>query len=141
MTRSRSAVRWLSCLLLLFATGVAHAQGTTSRLVGTVKDTSGAVVPRATVTLLNQGTGGAFMTVTTDAGSYVFEAVQVGVYTVTVELQGFKKVVSAGHRVVIAEPTTVNVTLEAGAIAESVEVTARSETVQVSTSGNIGTNY
>ncbi len=68
-----------------------HAQGTTSRLVGTVKDTSGAVVPGASVTLLNQGTGGEFMTVTTDAGSYVFEAVQVGVYTVRVELQGFKE--------------------------------------------------
>ena len=141
MTRGRLAVRLLSFVLLLFAADLAHAQGTTSRLVGTVTDTSGAVVPGASVMLLNQGTGVDFMTMTTDAGSYVFEAVQVGLYTVTVELQGFKKVVSTGHRVVIAEPTTVNVTLEAGAIAESVEVTARRETVQVSTSGNIGSNY
>jgi hypothetical protein len=141
MTQGRLPVWLFSSLLLLLAAHVAHGQGTTSRLVGTVTDTSGAVVRGATVTLLNQGTGGKFMTVTTEAGTYVFEAVQVGVYTVSIELQGFKKVLAAGHRVVIGEPSTVNLTLEPGAVAESVEVTAQPETVQVSTSGNIGTNY
>jgi hypothetical protein len=123
-------------------TGVGAAgQGTTSRLVGVVKDTSGGVIPGATVTLTNEATGASFFTVTTAAGTYVFEAVQVGVYTVTVELQGFKKFVSSGNRVVIGEPTTVNVTLEPGGLAETIEVRAASEVVQVSTSGNIGTNF
>lgn len=138
----RSTVAWLLCsILVLVESRLALAQGTTSRLVGLVRDTSGAVVPGATVTLTNEGTGASFFTMTTQAGAYVFEAVQVGVYTVTVELQGFKKLVSTGNRVIIAEPTTVNVTLEPGGLAETVEVRGRSEAVQVSTSGNIGTNF
>lgn len=135
-------------LLVLAAVGLlyagdapAAAQGTTSRVVGLVKDTSGGIIPGATVTLTNEGTGASFVTVTTAAGTYTFEAVQVGVYTVTVELQGFKKFVSSGHRVVIGEPTTVNVTLEPGGLAETIEVRAAREVVQVSTSGNIGTNF
>jgi len=77
-------------------------------------DSSGAIVPDATVSLLNEGTKATFTTKTTSSGSYVFDAVQVGTYTVEVTAQGFKKFVGRENAVSIGQPTTVNVTLSSG---------------------------
>jgi len=124
--------------LLFFVSVSAWAQGTTSRVVGVVSDSSGAVVPGSKVTLTNEATGVAFNTETTAAGNYVFEAVQVGSYRVEVEAAGFKKFAATGNRLSIGAPLTVNVTLQVGALAEAVEVTGAAEVVQTSTSGNFG---
>jgi len=113
-------------------------QGTSSRLVGTVVDSSGAIIPDATVTLVNEGTKATFTTKTTTAGTYVFDAVQVGTYTVEVTAQGFKKFVGRGNAVSIGQPTTVNVSLTLGAVSESVEVSGVAEVVQTDSSGNFG---
>ena len=134
-------------LLALVATSVmcgvapAAAQGTTSRVVGTVIDTSGGKVPGATVTLTNEATGVSFNTVTNETGNYSFEAVQVGRYTLTVELDGFKKFVSTTNTVNIGDPTTINAELAPGGLTESVEVHASGQIVQTSTSGNLGTTF
>jgi hypothetical protein len=138
--------RWLRtlavvCLMTTWAGATAYGQGTTSRVVGTVTDTTGAVIPGASVTLTNDDTGVSFESVTSATGQYAFEAVQVGKYTVTVQLQGFKKFVSTGNPVNIGTPTTINATLAAGGLEESVEVRATSQIVQTSTSGNIGTTF
>jgi hypothetical protein len=138
--------RGFSALLTAFILATAglvsaHAQGTTSRVTGTVTDGSGARLPGATVTLTNDATGVTFTTVSSETGNYLFEAVQVGRYTVTVELQGFKKFVSTANPVAIGEPTTVNAALELGTVAESVEVRAASQVVQTSSSGNLGTTF
>lgn len=124
---------------VLIMTATAWAQGTTSRVVGTVLDPQGAVVPEAQVTLTNEATQVSFTTETTSAGTYVFDSVQVGTYTVTVEKQGFRKFVSKGNQLTIGQPMTVNVTLEVGDIAEVIEVQGSAELVQTSTSGNFGT--
>jgi hypothetical protein len=129
----------LTCALALASS--AAAQGTTSRVLGTVLDQSGAVVPGATVTLTNESTGISFTTVTTGAGTYTFEAIQIGTYTVTMELPGFKKSVSPGIPVNISEPTTVNARLEPGGVTDTVEVLGASPVVQTGTSGNIGTTF
>jgi hypothetical protein len=89
---------WLTAVFVLIALSLGapapvSAQGTTSRVSGTVTDTTGAVLPGATVTLTNDDTGVSFETVTGPSGQYLFEAVQVGRYTVTVQLSGFKKFV------------------------------------------------
>jgi hypothetical protein len=138
MLRKNLLTLWLVALV---AASPAFAQGTTSRLLGVVTDQTGAVVPGATVTLTNEATGVSFTTVTTGAGTYTFEAIQVGTYTVSVELQGFKKFVARGNPINISEPTTVNVKLEPGGIEQQVEVTAAAPVVQTSTSGNIGTTF
>src|SRR5215472_4417575 len=124
--------------LLLLACAWVFGQGTTSRLVGTVTDTSGSIVPGAQVTLTNEGTGVSFSTTTTQAGTYVFEALQVGNYRVDVAAAGFKKFSSTGNHVIVSEPTTVNARLEVGATAETVEVSGAAEIVQTNTSGNFG---
>lgn len=127
--------------LTVWGAAFVHAQGTTSRVAGVVTDTSGAVLPGATVTLTNDGTGVAFSSVTNESGAYAFDAVQVGRYTIVVELQGFKRFVSSGNPVTIGEPTTVNAALQLGQVTEAVEVTASSQVVQTGTSGNLGSTF
>lgn len=134
-------VRRLFVALWLVATcaSFAAAQGTTSRLVGQVSDATGGVLPGVTVTIANEATGVSFTTVTSDVGRYAFEALVSGVYTVSAELAGFKTFSGTSYRVEIGQPTTVNIRLEPGDIAETVQVVGSSEVVQVSTSGNLGT--
>jgi hypothetical protein len=124
--------------LVFCAASLAWGQGTTSKVVGLVQDPTGAVIPGAAVTLTNQSTSVSFSTQTTAAGTYVFESVQIGVYTLEVEAAGFKKFISTGNALTIGQPLTINVTLEIGAVAEVVEVTETYERVQTSTSGNFG---
>jgi hypothetical protein len=128
----------LSLCLILGLAAPAFAQGTTSRVTGTVLDASGAVVPEANVTLTNEATSVSFTTQTTDTGTYVFDSVQVGTYTVAVEKAGFKKFVSTSNPVNVNQPATVDVSLSAGDIAEVVTVEASAELVQTSSSGNFG---
>jgi hypothetical protein len=117
---------------------IANGQGTTSRVTGTVQDANGASVPGAKVTLTNEATAVSFTTDTSESGAYAFDLVQVGNYSLTVEKQGFKKFVSQKNPVNVNQPATINVTLEAGGLTETVTVQAGAEQVQTSTSGNIG---
>src|SRR3982751_5340469 len=111
----------LAALLFAFDRSVL-SQGTTSRVTGTVTDTSGATVAGATVTLTNEGTGVALTTETSDTGAYVFDLIQIGKYQVTVEKGGFKRFVSPGNTVNINQPATVNVALEVGDVSATVTV-------------------
>ena len=123
---------------VLFLSVCAFPQGTTSRAVGTIQDASGAAVSGATVRIVNEGTNGTFTTQASETGSYVFEALQPGSYTLTVEAAGFKKFTTKGNQLNIGTPMTVNITLEVGQVTETVEVAGTYETVQTSTSGNFG---
>ena len=138
---SRRWVISLASVVLLVCATSAAGQGTTSRLSGTVTDTSSATLPGATVTLKNEATNETFTSVTNQAGIYSFEAVPSGRYTVTVELQGFKRFVATANNVAIGQPTTVNAKLELGGVTESVEVTAAAQVVQTETSGNLGSTF
>src|SRR5262245_42908124 len=129
----------LAFLFLAFClVAAAHGQGTTSRVTGTVQDANGASVPGAAVTLTNEATGVSFKTETSESGTYSFDLVQVGNYTVLIEKQGFKKFISKATPVNVNQPATVNATLETGGLTETVTVQAGAEQVQTSTSGNIG---
>src|SRR5215813_5081346 len=81
-------------LLLFVCASAGWGQGTTSRVLGTVLDATGSAVPNAAVKLTNEGTRVAFDTKTSDAGTYVFEAVQPGSYELDVEAGGFRKFAS-----------------------------------------------
>ena len=71
---------------------IANGQGTASRVTGTVVDEKGSVVPGAVVTLTNEATQISLTTNTGSGGTYVFDSVQAGKYTISVEKQGFKTV-------------------------------------------------
>jgi hypothetical protein len=123
---------------LLVSCATLFAQGTTTRVLGVVEDPSGAVVGDADVKLTNEGTGVAFTTKSSSAGTYVFEAVQPGSYTLQVEATGFRRFFSNGNRLSIGQPATINAKLEVGSLAEAVEVSSTAEVVQTSSSGNYG---
>jgi hypothetical protein len=125
--------------LSLLISSISLGQGTTSRVTGIVRDANGAAVGGAMVTLTNEGTGISFTTETSDSGTYAFDLVQVGNYSVTIEKQGFKKFLSQGNAINVNLPTTISTVLETGGVAETVTVQAAGEQVQTSTSGNLGT--
>jgi hypothetical protein len=125
-------------LILLLSSGLASGQGTTSRVTGVVTDVQGAVVAGATVTLTNEGTSTSLTMTTTTSGTYVFDSVQPGVYSLSVEMQGFKKFISTNNQVNVNQPATIDVALEVGDISNVVTVQSTAELVQTSSSGNIG---
>lgn len=130
----------LICFSLMgFVCAAAWGQTSTSRISGTVLDASGAVVPRAAVTLTNDATGVSERQETTDAGLYSFPSVPVGVYTLKVEAPGFRTAVRGGIVLQVNTPLTLDVTLEVGAPTESVVVSASAEVLQTSsaTLGNV----
>src|SRR5215831_1541697 len=98
---------WILATILLF-NAFSLAQGTTSRVTGIVTDNTGAAVAGATVTLTNEGSNATATTQTSDSGVYVFDLIQPGKYSITVEKQGFKRFISTGNAALINQPTTVN---------------------------------
>ncbi|MEJ7846604.1 MAG: TonB-dependent receptor [Pyrinomonadaceae bacterium] len=129
----------LVLLALLFAfERPTAAQGTTSRVTGTVTDSSGAAINGATVTLTNEATDASLTTETSDSGVYNFDLLLPGTYSVTVEKAGFKKFVATGNQALVNQPTTLNAALDVGSVDEVVTVQGAAEQVQTSTSGNVG---
>ncbi len=113
-------------LLFLFALllpAALMAQGTVT-IFGTVTDSTGAVVPGAKVTVNNVLTGLTRETTTNEAGNYVVSQLPVGVYSVTVEAEGFKTAVQDDIRVQVDENRRVDLALEVGAVTESITVEA-----------------
>src|SRR5574340_729461 len=93
-TTARLRIILLFLLAGVFA-GSAWAQKDTGSIVGSVKDSTGASVVGARVTVVDVDRGLTFNTVTDELGEYVAGPLRVGNYTVTVEQAGFKKAVSA----------------------------------------------
>lgn len=117
--------------LLTLASASAFAQGgATSSISGVVVDTGGGVLPGATVVVRNNATGTSFEAVTNETGAFSVPALDVGVYTVTVSLAGFKTAVVKDVRVLAAVPADLKITLELGALEETITVTGGSELVQ-----------
>jgi len=114
------------CLLATFA----FAQSDTSQITGIVRDASGALVPNAKVSAVNETTGIERSATTNQAGFYTLTNLPPGPYTVSVEAAGFRKAVSKSNRLSASIPLSVDVNLEVGAVAETVEVTASVATVQ-----------
>jgi Carboxypeptidase regulatory-like domain/TonB-dependent Receptor Plug Domain len=137
MHNTRRIRSLLMYVWILLAGTVALAQ-VTSRVTGVVSDPQGAMVSGATVTLTNEATGVPFNAATSSAGTYVFDAVKPGTYTVRIEAAGFKKFVSTGNVLTIGLPMTVNAQLVVGSLNEQVTVIGSAEQVQTATSGNYG---
>ncbi|MEO8369688.1 MAG: TonB-dependent receptor [Candidatus Solibacter sp.] len=115
------------------------AQTSTTQISGTVSDASGASVPNAAVALTNEATGVTQKQTTTDAGLFAFPSIPAGAYSVRVEAKGFRTYQSKGNTVQINTPLTLAIPLEVGAVGDTVEVTASSETIQTANAvlGNV----
>jgi hypothetical protein len=110
-------------LCLIFCAN-ASAQTVNSTVTGVVRDTAGAVIPGAKVTLTDSATKLSVNTTTNGEGFYLFNDVRSGYYSVGVEATGFKKSEVRDVKADVGTPATVNVNLETGQIAEVITTTA-----------------
>jgi len=110
-----------TCLLLL--TAATFAQSDRGTITGAVKDPAEAVVAGANIIVRNIGAGTEYKTVTTDTGNYTISALPAGSYELRVEVSGFKKFLSQGILVQVAQTTRINVALEVGAASDTVLIT------------------
>ncbi|HZT28631.1 MAG TPA: carboxypeptidase regulatory-like domain-containing protein [Bryobacteraceae bacterium] len=123
-------------LLLVLAVVCAvssFAQEFRGRIQGTITDTSQAAIVGATVTLLNVNTGVSTTRQSNETGHYIFDLVDPGTYTISVEFAGFSKFVQENVLMMQRGDMTVNATLKAGDVRETVTVAAEASTVQFNT--------
>src|SRR5947208_15723030 len=131
----------LAAVLISTVSASAHAQGSFfTSLSGTVIDTSGGVIPGADVKIKNNGTGAEFSAVTASDGGFSVASLPGGTYTVTVSLMGFKTAVLNSVTLNAAVPASVKVTLQVGALEESILVVGESASVIQTQTPSIATN-
>ena len=123
-------VTFVCCAVLGLVTSAPMQAQTLAGVNGTVTDSTGAVIPDATVTATNNATAVSKQAHTSSTGSYVITDLIPGVYTIKVEREGFKTFVSNAVTVEAGTKATANATLQAGSFSESVEVTAPSISLQ-----------
>ncbi|MEK7409732.1 MAG: carboxypeptidase-like regulatory domain-containing protein [Acidobacteriota bacterium] len=122
-----------AALLLALFSSLSFGQEFRGRVQGLVTDPSQAVIVGATVTLSNVNTGVSTVRQTSASGSYLFDLVEPGTYTVTVELAGFNKYVQENIRVQSRADVTVNATLTPGDVRQTVTVAEVAAAVQFNT--------
>ena len=109
-------------LLSLLIAAPALAQRVASTIRGTVSDPTAAVIVGAKVTVKNEATGLTRTTETNASGAYAFADLPIGTYTIEIEYPGFKSSVTRGILLNVADVRQILITLETGAITESVSV-------------------
>ena len=122
---------------LLLVSALSFGQESRGTISGTVSDSSGAVVPTATVTATNVATNVAIKVATNQNGVYTLSFLLPGSYSVTASAAGFKNAKHEDVAVRIADRLQVDFSLEVGAVSEEVRVTASAPLLQTS-SANLG---
>jgi len=118
----------LSAAMLVAALSLS-AQVQSGTISGVVTDQQDAVISGAQVEIKNTGTNAVFRTQTNDSGNYTAPGLPIGDYEVSAQLQGFKRTVRSGIRLQVNQNAQVNIRLEVGQLAESVEVTGEAPLV------------
>ena len=126
----------MALLTVLLIAGSGYAQEFRGRIQGLVSDQSGGVIPGASAVLKNDSTGVEITRLTNNEGRYLFDYVDPGAYTLTVETTGFKTVVQKNIIVQQRGDVTVNVKLEVGSLSETVTVTDSPVAVQFNTASH-----
>ncbi len=134
----RIAAFVLLLLLSLYAK-VSLGQAVTGTLLGTVQDTTGAVVSNANITLTNEGTDVTDKTTSSQQGFYTFPNLAPGQYSVTVEARGFKTEIARHNQVNVEQSTRVDVSLSPGAVNEQVTVNSGVAPLVETTTSDLGT--
>ena len=124
----------LGLLALLVSPPPIAAQAVSGTILGTVADTTGAVIPGANVTLVHTGTGFTRTVVTDTKGEYTAPSVPTGTYTVAAEMQGFKKVTMANVQVGVDQKARIDLKLDLGQMTEAIEIQAETPLVQTNSS-------
>jgi len=133
---SRAATRIVigALMLLTLFAALMPGQEYRGRIQGTVRDTSNAVIAGATVTLLSANTGISSTRSTNESGRYIFDLVEPGSYSLTIENTGFTKFVQSNVPLAARGDITVDAVLKPGDVRETVTVAAEASQIQFSTS-------
>lgn len=133
MQRAMKATLGILCAVLMVWALVpvsAFAQSDVGAITGFVRDQSGAVVPGAQVTIVNEATGEKHAVVSDSAGHYTVTNLRPAVYTMTAESKGFKKYTSTHNKLSASTTLSLDAALAVGAANETVEVTATASVLQ-----------
>ena len=136
MNGKNSLNRYIRALLLLLFAGSlgalnVHAQATASgTILGTVIDKSEAAVAGAEVVITNKGTGATRSATSADTGSYRFDLLSAGTYTVRVSKAGFATVAQTVE-LLVGQTVTVNATMDPGSVSQTIEVTSEAPLLDV----------
>lgn len=123
----------LSAVLLALLSPAGTAQTITGTIMGTVTDSSGAITPNIRITARSVETGVSATTSTNSAGSYSVPFLRLGNYTVTAEAEGFKKSTLGPFKLEVNQVVRADISLQVGAITESIEVTGFAPALQTET--------
>ena len=124
----------LLSLLSLSLTSLVFGQAGRGAISGTVTDSSGAIIPGATVIATETATGSKQTAVTTAAGIYSFVSLSPGSYMVSANLKGFETTIRKGVIVTVDQSTTVNISMKVGSVSEVVTVNETSSLVDTTNS-------
>lgn len=133
---SKNRILVLSCALLLSCASVVIAQDYRAKVQGVITDSNKAALAGAKVTLKNVGTGIEVTRQTNADGNYVFDFVESGIYSVTVEAQGFKKFEQRNITVQNRGDITVNAAMEIGGVSEVITIQDSPVAVQFNSSSD-----
>jgi len=122
-TRSVAYIAWFIGGLLAMQPA-AFAQSTSAQITGTITDPSGAVVPQASIRVVQSGTGLVRETQSNDAGNYVVPLLPPGKYRITAEKQGFKPMVRPEIELQVDQVARIDFVLQVGDATQTVEVAA-----------------
>ncbi len=133
MTRSRTSWLFAVLLILVAAAGVkgAYAQSDDGSIVGTITDTTGAVIPNATVTVTNVDTGLKLEGKSNSSGDFRIFAIPRGNYKAVAAAQGFQSQ-SSTFAILVSTTQTLQFSLAAGAVSQTVQVTSAAPLVNTS---------
>jgi hypothetical protein len=120
--------------LLILAASSAFSQSSQATVSGTVTDSLGASVPEVELTATNASTNAVFRAQTNSSGFFSLQALPIGVYTISGEKQGFKRFVQSNLTLTTGQQLELNVRLEVGAVAETINVDARAAVLETRTS-------
>jgi Carboxypeptidase regulatory-like domain/TonB-dependent Receptor Plug Domain len=123
----RNAALIVGLCLLFSCLGIAQTGGTIS---GSVSDSTGALIPGASVTIKNVDTGLARELVSDEQGRYSAPNLPVGPYEVQILLTGFRTEIRKGIELTVGQEAVVNLTLQVGQVAEQIEVTGEAAAVE-----------
>jgi len=134
---SQTIIR-LMCFAALTATA-ASAQVTTATLYGIITDSTGAVVPVASVTLIHEETNAATTHTSNESGEFVFDFLRIGTYIVRIEASGFKRFENTGLALSSGQTVRKTFQLEVGALTETVTVEGSAPLVSTASSEQLQT--
>jgi hypothetical protein len=128
------SIRTIISVLVFTLTGIAAiAQETRSAVLGTVRDTTGAVIPGASVEITNVDTNTTSRITTNESGYFEARYLLPATYNITVTAAGFKRYVQQGFALTVNSRANVDVTLEVGQASDSVQVTANAPLLETTT--------